>query len=205
MKKYIFIAVVLFACINLNAQEKGKLRVGGNIGATFPSGGAGLSIDLLDIRYNILDNLNAGIKFGGAYMMRDLYQYSETSIEATMHLSSNFMLVSDYYFNKGNSIFAPFVGAGVGMFSVYDLYFDVDSDTGVDYTEVTDFPDPQSVFGGSLRAGFELGKFRMALEYYMIPQTTKFDVINLSNAGTASNSYLCLNLGFYFGGGSWKK
>ncbi len=122
MKKYIFISFVLFTCLSVSAQEKGKIRVGGNLGLTVPAGGGGFAIDVLDIRYNILDNWNAGVKFGGAFMLRDVNQLSQTSAEATMHINSNFMLVSDFYFNKGGSFFAPFVGGSIGSFSIYDIY-----------------------------------------------------------------------------------
>ncbi len=205
MKKFIFIALVLFTCLSVNAQEKGKVRVGGNIGLTVPTGGGGLAIDVLDIRYNILDNLNAGVKFGGGFMLRDVTQLSETSAEATMHINSNFMLVSDFYFNKGGSFFAPFIGGSIGSFSIYDIYMLGESESEFNYT-IEELPNPSRTFGGALRAGFEAGKFRMALEYYLIPATTKYNVANiLQPAGTSANSYLSINAGFYFGGGKWKK
>ena len=75
MKKLIFCFLIFVFAVSLNAQERGKIRVGGSLGLALPPTGAGLSIDLLDIRYNILDNLNAGIKFGGAFMIRDVAQY----------------------------------------------------------------------------------------------------------------------------------
>lgn len=206
MKKLIFGLLLTLCVVSLNAQEKGKIRVGGNLGLTIPTGGAGLAIDLLDIRYNILDNLNAGVKFGGAYMIRDLItDVNQTSAEVTMHLNSNFMLVGDYYFNKGTSIFAPFVGGSIGSFSVYDLYMQAESGTEVNY-QIEEMPVPSRTFGGALRGGFELGKFRMALEYYLIPQTPKYNVANIMQQdGTSANSYLSLNIGFYFGGGKWRK
>lgn len=205
MKKLILIAFVLFTCLTINAQEKGKIRVGGNLGLTLPTGGAGFAIDVLDIRYNILDNLNAGVKFGGAFMLRDVTQLSPTSAEATMHVNSNIMLVSDFYFNKGGSFFAPFVGGSIGSFSIYDIYMLGQSESEFNY-QINELPNPSRTLGGALRAGFEAGKFRMALEYYLIPQTTKYDVANIMQAaGTSPNSYLSLNVGFYFGGGKWKK
>lgn len=205
MKKLIFSLLLCVFVVSLNAQEKGKIRVGGNLGLTIPAGGAGMAIDLLDIRYNILDNLNAGIKFGGAFMVRDAAEIGENMGEVTMHVNSNFMLVGDYYFNKGTSIFAPFVGGGIGSFSVFDLYAQVESGESYNY-QYDELPVTSNTLGGALRAGFELGKFRMALEYYIIPQTPKYNVANIMQpAGNSNNSYLSLNMGFYFGGGKWKK
>ena len=205
MKKLIFGLLLCFFVVSLNAQERGKIRVGGNLGLTIPPMGFGGTIDLLDIRYNILDNFNAGVKFGGAFMARDVAQLSNDRGEVTMHINSNVMLVGDYYFNKGTSAFAPFIGGGIGSFSIFDIYAQVESGEEYNY-QYDEFPTATSTLGGALRAGFELGKFRMAMEYYLLPQTDKYDVANImQSAGTSGNSYLTLNIGFYFGGGRWRK
>lgn len=47
---------------------------------------------------------------------------------------------------------------------------------------------------------------RMALEYYMIPNSSKFDAENIMQpVGQSSNSYVTINLGFILGGGRWQK
>ncbi|HNX89660.1 MAG TPA: hypothetical protein PKH58_11295 [Paludibacteraceae bacterium] len=205
MKKFIFSILLCLFVVSLQAQVKGKFRVGGNLGITMPTGGFGGAIDVLDVRYNILDNLNAGVKLGGAFMLRDVAEISETKTEATMHLNSNIMLVGDYYFNKGTSSFAPFIGGGIGSFSIYDIYMQAESGAEYNY-DLDQIPSSERTYGGALRAGFEIGKFRMALEYYIIPETTKYNVDNITQpAGTSANNYVSLNLGFYFGGGKWKK
>ena len=205
MKKLIFGLLLCFFVVSLNAQERGKFRVGGNLGLTMPPMGFGGSIDLLDIRYNILDNLNAGVKFGGAFMLRDVAQLSNNMAKATMHINSNVMFVGDYYFNKGTSAFAPFIGGGIGSFSIFDVYMQVEEGEEYDY-RYDELPKVESTLGGALRAGFELGKFRMALEYYLLPKTKMYDVADIMNPfDDSNNSYLSLNIGFYFGGGRWRK
>jgi len=49
-----------------------------------------------------------------------------------------------------------------------------------------------------VRGGVELGKFRAALEYNILPKS------NLLIGQSINNSYVGLSLGFYFGGGRWK-
>ena len=71
MKKLILILLGVTLMTSINAQEKGKIRVGGNLGLSIPHAGIGLGGDL-DIRYNIMDNVNAGIKFTGEILMKDL-------------------------------------------------------------------------------------------------------------------------------------
>ena len=127
MKKYFVFTIVFFACFNLLAQEKGKIRVGGNLGLAMPNDGVGLTMDLLDVRYNIQDNLNIGIKFGGAFMVRDAAEIDFNTAKITTHFNSNTMLVGDYYFNKGRSSFAPFIGGSIGIFRVLDIYFEGDT------------------------------------------------------------------------------
>lgn len=205
MKNFLLAVLFLGVCVGLQAQEQGKIRVAGNIGYSAPAAGAGMSLDLLDIRYNILDNLNVGVKFGGAFMLRDLTELSSTTGNATMHLSTNVMLESDYYFHNGSSSFSPFVGAGLGSFSIYDIYMQIDPSQSVNYT-YSEMPLPAKTIGGALRAGFELGRLRMAMEYYLIPKTPMYDAANImQEVGTSANSYLTINLGFYFGGGKWRR
>lgn len=152
--------------ISLNAQEKGKIRFGLDAGMTLPGMGAGFSGDM-DLRYNILDNLNLGVKFGGAFMLKEL-NASEASASAIMNISSIGMLHGDYYFNKGTNMFAPFVGAGIGSFSLLNIYIADTSSGNYTYDNVP----LEKKIGGMLRGGFELGHFRLALEYYIIPSST---------------------------------
>ena len=85
------------------------------------------------------------------------------------------------------------------------FYMQTESDSGNNY-QLDEIPSPENTFGGAIHAGFEAGRFRMALEYYIIPETPKYNVDNIMQvAGTSANNYLSLNVGFYFGGGKWKK
>ena len=62
MKKIFLLAFVMLAIAGVHAQEKGKIRVGVDAGLTFPNSGFGIDGGL-DVRYNIMDNLNAGVRF----------------------------------------------------------------------------------------------------------------------------------------------
>lgn len=205
MKHFFFSVLFLVASFSLQAQVQGKIRFAGNIGYCAPASGAGISIDLLDIRYNILDNLNVGIKMGGEFMVRDMSEINTTNESVTMHVSSNLMLVSDYYFHNGKSIVVPFIGAGIGSFNIYDINMQYDPSQSVNYT-YNELPLPAETIGGAIRGGFELGRLRLAMEYYMIPRTKMYDAANImQEVGTSANSYFAINLGFYFGGGKWRR
>ena len=55
-----------------------------------------------------------------------------------------------------------------------------------------------------IRAGVELGKFRIGAEYNIVPSS---DLQNSSGVtvGSAINEYYGITLGFFVGGGKWGK
>lgn len=204
MKNFFLAITLLCLSLGLQAQEQGRVRVAGNLGYCTANLGLGSSVDLLDIRYNVLDNMNVGIKFGGAMVIRDINQISSNLASATIHFNSNVMFESDYYFHNGTSSFAPFAGLGIGSFGIYNMYMEIDPSQQT-FVESSRFPLPNRTIGAAIRGGFELGRFRLAMEYYLIPPTTKYDIMNnMQEFGTSRNSYLTVNLGFYFGGGRWR-
>jgi len=203
--KHYFLAI-FFSCIlfTTSAQEQGKIRFGGDLSLTLPSHGAGVGGDL-DLRYNITDRLNAGIRTGFGYMLRDYSSSnSQSYTEATIHLNNSFLLTGDYYFPDLNHKIVPFVGTGFGFYRLYDFYFYTPDPDQMSF-HIPDFPSSTITVGALLRTGFEVGRFRMSLEYNMIPNTRRYDVTTLTFDGRSRNSYLTINLGFYIGGGSWKR
>lgn len=204
MKKLILILLGVTLMTSINAQEKGKIRVGGNLGLSIPHAGIGLGGDL-DIRYNIMDNVNAGIKFTGDILMKDL---SADDVNQTVSMTassiSSTLLTGDYYFSKGTSMFAPYLGGGLGLYKIGNIEVTGSgTDTPSAPTNTSDF-EADRKFGALLRGGFELGHARLGLEYFIIPKSTLVD-INNNAIGTTSNGFVKLSLGFYLGGGKWRK
>jgi len=205
MKKVILGLLVIAFAMSLNAQEKGKIRVGLDGGLALPNMGAGFDGNL-DIRYNIMDNINVGLKFNGGLLLKDMMvNQSANTASLTTSIISSTLATGDYYFNNGSSMFAPYLGAGLGFYKVTNIGLSVSGTTSptppTDYSPFT----AVSTFGGLLRGGFELGHFRMGLEYYLIPRTNVIDMTTMTPSGTTANSFLNITLGFYFGGGHWKK
>jgi outer membrane protein W len=195
MKKIILTAMVVFAFGFANAQEEGKFRVGLDLGYAMPKGGGGI-LYALEAKYNLKDNMNVGLRWGGAAMAKSISDNLDAEVSTNGVIAGTF----DYYFHKSGSSFAPFVGAGVGYYTLGNIGLSaVGNDLNLDAS---------SKFGGLVRGGFELGKFRMGLEYNLIPKSTAttVNVLNLT-AGERkiANSYLGISLGFYVGGGKWSK
>lgn len=205
MKKSLFcFALVLFSLSSF-AQEKGKIRVGLSPGLSITNSSVGFGGDI-DFRYNIMDNLNVGLKYGAALQVKDLV-IDELTPKASLTACgiSSFLATSDYYFNKGTSMFAPFLGGGVGVYNVLNIGVTANSSIAPSIPTNLSVFQPVTRFGGLLRGGFESGHFRMGLEYYIVPKTNVVDLVTSTPMGRTNNSYLNFFLGFYFGGGHWKK
>ena len=178
---------MLFSAITgtLQAQEQGKIRVGVDMGVAMPKGGAGFSYHI-EPKYNIQDNMSVGLKVGGAFMAKEL-ESADTKISA----NGSYIGTYDYYFHNSGK-FAPYLGGGVGYFGLGNLEADVNTDLGSVSTDV----EVDSEIGGMIRGGFEAGKFRLGVEYMLIPKSEVGDT-------EVSNSYLNIHFGFFIGGGRW--
>jgi hypothetical protein len=197
MKKIILLALITLAVANGYSQKKGGFRVGLDFGYV-PTGGGGGGMFSIEPKYNIKDNMNVGLRLGGAGIAKDIQTTTTTSAEVSAN--GSFVGTYDYYFHKSGSgsSFAPYVGAGFGYYSLANVKVD-------DTSNANDIsPDVTGLMGGLIRAGFEWAGFRMGLEYNVLPDS---DLENLDGSfyGTAKNTYLGIHIGFFVGGGKWGK
>lgn len=197
VKKILSALFLLMFAFQLSAQSQGDIRFGLNLNTAFPSKGFGMGGDL-DLRYNVLDNLNVGAKIGLFAMAKGLEVTNEENFSGAACAMFPIMLHGDYYFNSNGSAFAPFAGAGIGTFPLSNVAVTNNSDGQVGSVEVT------SKFGGLARVGFEAARFRLALEYYLISKSDLYDT-NANKVGEISNSFFNLSIGFYIGGSRWGK
>ena len=177
MKKLLALAFVILGIISINGQEKGKFRVGLDLGYVFENdGGALFSIEP---KYNITGNSNIGLRLGTAASIGISDADSNLSILGTY----------DYYFNRQNSSTSPFLGVGLGYFALGEIGGGGPMGLAINLGEQ---------FGALVRGGVELGKLRIALEYNILPKS------DLEIGESSKNSYLGASIGFYVGGGKWK-
>lgn len=197
MKKIILVLMVALAFSNVYSQEEGKFRVGLDLGYV-PAGGGGGGLLSIEPKFNISDNMNVGLRFGGAAVVRDLVSTDNEEFTAKVAGIGSLVGTYDYYFHKSGSgsSFAPYVGAGFGYYSLANVEVDDSADT-AEYT-----PAVSSVFGGLIRGGFEWTGFRMGLEYNFLPESDIED-LNGNKVGTAKNAYVGFSIGFFIGGGKW--
>lgn len=195
MKKIFYaVIVIIFMTQWSNAQEQGKFRAGLDLGYTAPDGGGGILISL-EPKYNIADNMNIGLRIESAAMAKNVAAVDDVSeLEASLSASTSYFGTFDYYFSSGSSSFAPFLGGGIGFSTLANLDFD---------SQVTDSKyELDGKLGGLVRAGLELGKLRLAATYNLIGKSEFEDE---GDKLEVKNSYIGISLGFYVGGGKWRK
>lgn len=201
MKQFSLTTLLLLFAFLLYSQEQGSVRLGANLDVAIPNAGFGAGANL-DLRYNILDNLNAGLKIGSLYGVHDVVKnQNELTGTLTASIINSYLITSDYYFNNGKSLFAPYVGGGLGLINISNLKLEL-TDTPT-YSNLVNFARDNKI-GGLLRCGVEISKFRLGLEYYLIPQSNLYD-ITVTKVGVTNNSFFNISLGFYIGGGKWNK
>lgn len=197
MKKIVLSIIVLLLFTSVYSQKEGGFRVGLDFGFVPASGGGGAMFSI-EPKYNLKDNMNVGLRIGLAGIARDIQDNSNQTSTAKVAASTSFVGTYDYYFHKSGSSFAPYVGAGLGYYSLANIEVN-DSANSTDIN-----PSVTGVFGGLVRAGFEWGKFRMGVEYNLLPDSD-LENLNGDKIGTAANKYVAIHLGFYLGGGKWGK
>lgn len=175
MRNIVISVLFILGLTTVNGQEKDKFRAGLDIGYVFADGGGGI-LFAIEPKYNITDNSNIGIRLGLASSSSN----NDTEADGNMSILGTY----DYYFSNGKSSTVPFLGGGLGYYVL------VDASNTINLGEK---------FGAIIRGGVELGKFRLALEYNILPKT------DLEFGESVKNSYFGASLGFYVGGGKWKK
>ncbi|MDR2449026.1 MAG: hypothetical protein LBD52_03610 [Prevotellaceae bacterium] len=175
MKKLLF-SVVLFCgvALSVQAQDFKPFRVDGGVGYGLPftEGLDGGVLFYLEPKYEIIPQLSVGIRWEGS-----LFAGSEEGV--SVKLSSAYMATGDYFFT--NNKFRPFVGLGLGAYSIGGSSIEVNSQT-IDVEGKTNF-------GALLRAGFDVSHFRLALAY------------NYGGKMEETFHFFSATVGFYIGGG----
>jgi hypothetical protein len=125
----------------------------------------------LEPKYNLKDNMNVGLRIGEAGMGRDINTDGGGTTSAKISANWSYVGTYDYYFNKSGGSFVSYVGGGAGYYSIANVEFDdvnTSSNTAID---------ANGKMGGLLMGGFECGKFRMGIEYNLVPESELQDML----------------------------
>ena len=210
MKKVLFTLLLILCLSSLSAQEKGKLRVGADLGlvSIFPENSEGQYFGKnysLGLHYNLTDKMNIGLKYihqNFDLTSSDIYKTFSNNYLFQQFIPSELdgesLLVDyNYYLHKNRSPITHYFEFGAGVlylptnnFSSY--YYTISGGGGVNVVF------PKYALSEIVAYGIEFNHVRLSLEYM-------FSFPTLSNNLISSDTFLnrlTLNLGFYIGGGS---
>ncbi|MGJ3234588.1 hypothetical protein [Marivirga sp.] len=185
MKKLLLIALMAVSINFVNAQDYKPFQLYSGIGYAIPSGGGGILFDI-EPAYRINDDISVGLRWEVAAMARIVGDQ-----EASLSGTSSYTLNGKYYL--GNSSFRPYVGAGLGAFSLASVSVSGAGAGAGAGTKIGFYP----------RIGFDWGHFNINIDYNFIPSSEVEGVDDQGNATTfdVANSYLGIRIGaFLFGG-----
>ena len=199
MKKLLGVLVALLIMNTAYSQQAGKFRYQMDFGTAVPKDGGLGAIVNLEPQVLVMNNLAVGMRMGVAGLAKDIVYYDiPDDYDGEVGANLSVLATANYYFNFGRGTVAPYVGGGFGYYSLSNI--DIE-DTDIDEDDVenleTDF-----AWAPMVRAGVELNKFRIGVEYNFVPKS------NLQNVGgdvigRATNEYFAFTLGFFVGGGRW--
>ena len=177
------------------AREYKSFKVGVGIGYAVPGTGEGAGggfIGYLEPAYRATDQVLVGLRLEGAFMTRALEGVANSDVSGEASSLASFTLNAQYYFN--NNEVRPFVGAGVGLFSMAAVEFNTAAGT-----PEADEIGAETRFGFYPRIGIDAGHFNLTLDYNVVPPT------DVPGGGEVKNDYLGIRVGVSIGGGKTDK
>ena len=190
MKKLSLLSLlVLCAGLVASAQEYKPFKVGVGLGyaITTGEGAQGGVLLYLEPAYRVSDPLLVGIRLESAIVTRG-FSEDVSSVSIDVAGIGSYTVFGQYYFS--NNTFRPFVGAGLGLYSLAAVSVDAGafgSGTAVE---------AGTKFGFYPRVGFDLGHFNLAVDFNLIPASE-----TIGGLAEVKNSYLGFRAGFSIGGG----
>ena len=194
--KQILLSLLLLTTLSVSAQEFKPFKVNLSLGYAKPvgAGASGGILLSLEPKYGLSDRVDLGLRYELGLMARP-YSIDGVSAESELKGSSSYLITGNYLLS--NASFRPFVGAGVGLFTLVNVSFSEGSgsaDGGIS---------GGNKLGAMLRAGFKASHFVLGLEYNLIPKTRGI-LVGTSGANLnyeSPNAYLGVKLGLDIGGG----
>lgn len=201
MIKNIQLVLVFFFCSYLLiAQEKNKLisAVKSEIQITYSENGSGSLGLIIEPKHTINSNNLLGLRIGGSIGFgRNISSIDESrfkerpdalNISVTAHLTATY----EKYFRNEDKSLRPFIGGGIGYYITNKQNFEI-FENDIFISERDAKSNGQILF--LIRSGFDIGKFRLGLEYNYIPEVN-FKTSNGQKIGNSTDSFTALSIGY---------
>jgi hypothetical protein len=177
------------------AQVFKPFKVNTSIGYARPleTGARGGILLSLEPKYGLNDRIDLGLRYELGLMSHATTFDNGLGITEVKGASS-FVFTGNYLLSESN--FRPFVGAGVGVFTV----------AGVNFSEGDGGISGGTKLGAMVRTGFKAGHFAFGAEYNLVPGSTGLRTSSSSvvQRYKSPNAYLGLKIGFDIGGGAYE-
>ncbi|WP_026969514.1 hypothetical protein [Algoriphagus terrigena] len=199
MKKLLGVLVALLIMNTAYSQQAGKFRYQMDFGTAVPKDGGIGAIVNIEPQILVMDNLAVGMRMGVAGLAKDIVYYDiPDDYDGEIGANLSVLATANYHFNFGEGRVAPYIGGGFGYYGLSNI--DIE-ETDIDEEDIENL-EADFAWAPMVRAGVELNKFRIGLEYNFVPKS------NLQNVGgdvigQATNEYFAFTLGFFVGGGRW--
>ena len=193
MKNYLA-GLFMLAALSATAQEYKPFKVNLSVGFAKPinAGVSGGFLFAVEPKYGVTDNFDIGLRLESAVVARGIQENGNT-FTSDVGAFSSALITGNYLF--GTSNVRPFLGAGVGLFTI-GAAGTVVTDRNGQNQNVTFVNDTK--FGGMIRGGIKAGHFVAAVEYNAAPTTSA--TLGTTRV-TSENAYLGVKVGFDIGGG----
>jgi hypothetical protein len=185
LKNLLVLSLALIITASAYAQDYKKFRVGVGLGYAGAGGHGAKGGVLVDLEpgYRINDQILVNFRYESAAIVRGTTEdYGD--IDLDIAAIGSYSLNGQYYLN--NNGFRPYVGLGLGLFSMAAVK--VDGVSG-------DVSAAANKFGVYPRIGFDAGHFTLNIDYNILPNTKG------AEGSEFKNSYFGIRIGGYFGGG----
>lgn len=185
MKKILYILIFIsFSKVKSQVNEKIKFELGmGYI--IYPTNGIIFS---LEPKYKIKENIEIGILFKSSIQARTGDNFDPYILHSKQ--LNNSLSVTYDYFNKNKNLIKPFIGGGIGLYSIKNTY----TFKALPFLGLLDPQQANKVeFGGLIRTGIEYKRFKLSLEYVLLP---KSDISDSYRLATIQNSNIGIHLNY---------
>lgn len=199
-KRIIFISIVFFS-LNAIAQNKKEIisAIKSEIQLIYSENGSGGIGFTYEPKHNINNTHTLGLRLGGSFGFgRSINSIDESrfnsnpdllNISFTGHLTATY----EKQFRSNQKLFAPYIGGGIGYFRTTSQNFEIlNNDIFVNQEEKAKAKG-QVLF--LIRSGFDIGKFRLGLEYNYIPYVN-FEISNGDRVGSSKESFTAFTIGY---------
>jgi len=204
IKSLLSLNFIFLFFLNTIAQEKKEFITGITFGiqTIYSENGSG-SLGLTYEPTHSITNTNIlGLRLGGSFGFGrtiksvDESRFRESPDQLNISFTGHLTATYEKQFRSNEKLFRPYIGTGIGYYITTKQSFEITNNDEQLFNEEDAKTNGQVLF--LIRSGFDIGKFRLGLEYNYIPYVN-FKISNGEKVGTSKDSFTALTIGYTAG------